>query len=238
MLLLPSREETPLSRSILRTIVVVATTVALLAAWQSARGGEQPDPNGPFNRGIVVVGDSITAEYNDDEGDELEAWWSMVGRHFGAHVTTHAQSGSGYLRQGLACSGDRFIDRPEAFRDTAPSLFIVAGGRNDWASCVEGRHVEAPDAEISRAVNHYLDVLQANLPRATRIVVLGPLWGTLDQLGRKRLTSIVHAAAKAHGMQYVSTMGTIDRRERLTDGVHPNRAGSRALADRVIAALE
>ena len=213
-------------------------TIALLAAWQTARGGEQPDPAGPFNGGIVVVGDSITAEYNNQEGDELEGWWSMVGRHFGAHVTTNAQTGSGYLRQGLACTGDRFVDRPEAFRDTAPSLFIVEGGRNDWASCIEGQHVAASDAEIADAVNHYLDVLQLNLPRSTRIIVLGPPWGTLDQLGRKKLTAIVYNAAKAHGVQYVSTMGTLDRRERVLDGIHPNRAGSRALADRVIAALE
>lgn len=227
-----------MSRSGLRTSTVAAIVLVMLGAWQSAGEGEQPTSDGPFKAGIVVVGDSITAEYNDEEGDELEGWWSMVGRHFGAHVTTHAQSGSGYLRQGLACTGDRFIDRPEAFRGTAPSLFIVEGGRNDWASCIEGRHVAAPDADIARAVNHYLDVLQANLPRSTRIVVLGPAWGPLDQLGRKRLTAIVHAAAKAHGVQYVSTMGTIDRRERVLDGIHPNRAGSRALADRVIAALE
>ena len=210
----------------------------MLAAWQSAGAVSTPSPTDRSSAGIVVVGDSITAEYNDDEGDPLEGWWSMVGRHFGAHVTTHAQSGSGYLRQGLACGGNRFIDRPEAFRDTAPSLFIVEGGRNDWASCIEGRHVAAPDAEIADAVDHYLDVSQANLPRSTRIVVLGPPWGTLDQLGRKRLTAIVYAAAKEHGMQYVSTMGTLDRRERVLDGIHPNRAGSRALADRVIAALE
>lgn len=227
-----------MSRSVKRIGVVVALTIALLAAWQTARGGEQPNASGPFQRGIVVVGDSITAEYNDDKGDEFQAWWSMVGRHFGAHVTTHAQSGSGYLRQGMECTGNRFIDRPEAFRDTAPSLFIVEGGRNDWSSCIEGRHVEAPDKEIAGAVNHYFDVIQKNLPRSTRIVVLGPPWGTLDQLGRHRLTAIVFAAAKAHRIQYVSTMGTLDRRERVLDGVHPNRVGSRALADRVIAALE
>ena len=227
-----------MSRSVLRIGVVVTIAAALLTAWRSAGVGEQPTVNGPFKAGIVVVGDSITAEYNDDEGDDHEGWWSMVGRHFGAHVTTHAQSGSGYLRQGLACTGDRFIDRPAAFRNTAPSLFIVEGGRNDWASCIEGRHVAASDAQIADAVNRYLDVLQANLPRSTRIVVLGPPWGTLDQLGRQRLTSIVYNAAKTHGVQYVSTTGTIDRRERLSDGVHPNRAGSRALADRVIAALE
>jgi lysophospholipase L1-like esterase len=227
-----------LSRSVKRTGFVAVITLVLLTAWQSARGGEQPTASGPFKHGIVIVGDSITAEYNDDKGDDMQGWWSMVGRHFGAHVTTHAQTGSGYVRQGLECNGNRFIDRPDAFRDTAPSLFIVEGGRNDWASCIEGQHVEAPNAEIASAVNHYLDVLQGDLPRSTRIVVLGPPWGTLDQLGRRRLTAIVYAAAKAHHVQYVSTMGTLDRRSRVLDGVHPNRTGSRALADRVIAALE
>ncbi len=225
-------------RSVLRTSVVLIVTVALLAAWQSAQSGEPEVADGPFKGGIVVVGDSITAEYNDEAGDDMQGWWSMVGRHFGAHVTTYAQSGSGYLRQGLACSGDRFIDRPDAYRDTAPSLFIVEGGRNDWSSCIEGRHVAAADAEIARAVDRYLDVLQANLPGSTRILVLGPPWGTLDQLGRNRITAIIRKSAIAHGVQYVATVGTIDRRERLLDGVHPNRAGSTALADRVITALE
>lgn len=227
-----------MSRSVLRTSVVVAVTLALLAWWQSARGGEPVVADGPFAGGIVVVGDSITADYNDDEGDEMQGWWSMVGRHFGARVTTHAQSGSGYLRQGEGCSGNTFVDRPEAYRGTAPSLFIVEGGRNDWASCIEGRHVEAPDALVAQAVDRYLDVVEASLPTSTRILVLGPPWGTLDQLGRHRITRIVRAAARSHGLQYVSTVGTIDRRERLLDGVHPNRAGSTALADRVIAALE
>ena len=226
------------SRSVKRTGFVALVTVVLLTAWPSARGGEQPTSTGPFQRGIVVVGDSITAEYNDDPGDQMQGWWSMVGRHFGAHVTTHAQSGSGYLRQGLECSGSRFIDRPKAFHDVAPSLFIVEGGRNDWSTCIEGRHVEATTQQISDAVNHYLDVLQANLPHSTRIVVLGPPWGTFDQLGRRQVTAIVYAAAKRHGVQYVSTMGTLDRRDHVLDGVHPNRAGSTALADRVIGALE
>ena len=227
-----------MSRSVLRTSVVVVIAIALLTAWQSAQSGEPAVADGPFPGGIVVVGDSITADYNDDDGDDMQGWWSMVGRHFGAHVTTHAQSGSGYLRQGHACGGDRFVDRHEAYRDTAPSLFIVEGGRNDWAACIEGRHVEAADAMIADAVDHYLDVLEGSLPGSTRIVVLGPPWGTLDQLGRNRITSIIRAAAASHGLQYVATVGTIDRRERLLDGVHPNRAGSTALADRVIAALE
>ncbi len=225
------------SRSVLRIGVVAVVTAALLMAWQSARGGEQPSATGPFSGGIVVVGDSITAAYNDDPGDAFQGWWSIVGRHFGAHVTTYAQSGSGFVRQGLACNGNRFIDRPEAFTGTTPALFVVEGGRNDWASCIEGRHVQATDRDLEIAVNHYLDVLQRALPRSTRIVVLGPPWGPFDQRASLGITSIIRKAARDHGLQYVNTAGTLDRTNRVVDGVHPNRAGSVALANRVIRAV-
>jgi lysophospholipase L1-like esterase len=226
------------SRTVLRIGVVVAITVTLLSGWQLAGEGEEPAKDGPYPRGIVVVGDSITAMYNDEPGDRMQGWWSMVGRHFGAEVTTSAQIGSGYLREGLACSGNRFIDRPEAFMDVAPSLFIIEGGRNDWAICVDGRHVRSRSSDIAAVVDHYLDVVQANLPSSTHIVVMGPPWGTRKQDERRRITPIVRETAQAHGVQYIGTTGTIDRDSRLLDGVHPNRRGSTALADRVIAALE
>ena len=60
-----------MSTSVLRTSVVLAVTLALLAWWQSARGGEPVVADGPFAGGIVVVGDSITADYNDEPGDVL-----------------------------------------------------------------------------------------------------------------------------------------------------------------------
>ncbi|TXL62029.1 SGNH/GDSL hydrolase family protein [Aeromicrobium terrae] len=238
-----------LSRTAIRAALVIAVTAGLLAIWQSARGGETPTlapavKHGTsttltrlYPNGIVVVGDSITARYNDEPGDAEQGWWSIVGRHFGAHVTTYAQSGSGYLRQGKQCSGDRFIDRPQAFRHTAPSLFIVEGGRNDWSICLEGQHVPATDQQIAEAVDHYLDVLQRQLPRSTRIVVLGPPWGPESPWDGKRVTSIVHTAAQRHGLKYVSTTGTLDDPARVVDGVHPNRDGSTALAERVISAL-
>jgi lysophospholipase L1-like esterase len=238
-----------LSRTAIRAALVIAVTAGLLAVWQSARGGESPAlaPTAKhgsattltrmYPHGIVVVGDSITARYDDEAGSAEQGWWSLVGRHFGAHVTTYAQSGSGYLRQGKQCSGDRFIDRSEAFRRTSPSLFIIEGGRNDWSICVEGEHVPATDHQIAEAVDHYLDVVQRHLPRSTRIVVLGPPWGPEDPWDGKRVTSIVHTAAQRHGLTYVSTTGTLDDPARVVDGVHPNRDGSTALAERVISAL-
>lgn len=192
--------------------------------------------DGPFPDGIVVVGDSITARYDDSPGSETQGWWSIVGRHFDAEVTTYAQSGSGYQRPGLRCTGNRFVDRDHAF-DDPPSVFIVQGGRNDWASCHDGRHVVSTDAAVRDGVVEYLRTARERLPASTRIVVLGPPWGPLDPWQQRRVTSIVHTAAEREGLEYVSTTGSLEPGGRTSDGVHPTRSGSRALGAVVVDAL-
>src|SRR4051794_41117924 len=111
----------------------IAVGLAMLLAvgpfllWQGAQGGQTTSTSTLAPHGIIVVGDSITARYNDSPGDDQQAWWSFVGRRFNADVTTYAQSGSGYLRPGRRCTGNRFIDRTEAYSGAAPSLLIVEG---------------------------------------------------------------------------------------------------------------
>mgnify|MGYP001627437718 CR=1 FL=1 len=226
-----------LNVSAVRIAVVGAVLAAGVVTWSAVSGGASDTGSGPYRHGIVVVGDSITARYNDDPGNPMQGWWSFVGRHFDAPVRTYAQSGSGYQRPGLRCSGNRFVDRPEAFRGPAPSVFIVEGGRNDWASCREGHFVESSDTAVAEAVNHYLSLVQRRLPASTRILVLGPPWGPLAPWEGKRVTSIVHTAALRHGLEYVSTTGTLDSWARVVDGIPPNRIGSAAIGDRVIEAL-
>jgi lysophospholipase L1-like esterase len=217
--------------------IVVALLMAPFIAWQGATGDERVTISPLAPRGIVVVGDSITARYNDEPGDERQGWWSMAGRYFHAQVTRYAQSGSGYLRPGHACTGNTFIDRPDAYTGPAPSLLIIEGGRNDWASCDGDRLVTAPDDRIEHAVDRYLDTLQTFLPASTRIVVLGPPWGPLDRANGRRVTAIIEAQAKQHGIQFIGTGGALTA-DSVIDGVHPNRKGSLAIARRVIAALD
>ncbi|MCW2788372.1 MAG: hypothetical protein JWQ91_2505 [Aeromicrobium sp.] len=217
--------------------LVIATIVAPFMAWQGAQGGEKEALSALAPQGIVVVGDSISARYDDEVGGEDQAWWSITGRRFNANVTTYAQSGSGYLRPGRRCTGDRFIDRTPAYAGDAPSILIVEGGRNDWSRCDDGLFVPSTDAEVQHAVDTYLDVLQGWLPRSTRIIVLGPPWGPFDPENGQRVTAIIEAEAKAHGLQFISTTGALTA-SRVVDGIHPNRAGSVAIARKVIAALD
>jgi lysophospholipase L1-like esterase len=219
------------------TAVLSALLIAPFIAWQAATGSAPLPVSRLAPHGIVVVGDSITARYNDKPGDARQAWWSITGDRFDAKVTTYGQSGSGYLRPGLQCTGDTFIDRPDAYAGPDPSLFIVEGGRNDWSTCRDGRYVEASDAVIQHAVDRYLDTLRTFLPRSTRIVILGPPWGPLDPTNGLRVTAIIRAAAASHDMQFVSTTGALNA-QRVIDGIHPNRQGSLAIARRVISALQ
>lgn len=225
------------TRRSLLVAIVAALLIAPFIAWQSATGDERVTVSTLAPRGIVVVGDSITARYNDEPGDAEQGWWSMTGDHFNAEVTRYAQSGSGYLRRGHACEGDTFIDRRDAYAGPAPSLLIVEGGRNDWAMCRDGRYATAPDDVIARAVDRYLDTLQRFLPRSTRIVVLCPSWGPRDLIEQLRVTAIIEAQAKQHGIQFISTRGTLTA-DRVIDGVHPNRLGNLTIARRVIATLD
>ena len=218
-------------------VLLLALLVGPFVAWQGAQGGQSRPVSQLAPHGIVVVGDSITARYNDEPGDPDQAWWSVAGRRFAAEVRTYAQSGSGYLRPGHSCTGNRFIDRPDAFTGTDPSIVIVEGGRNDWARCVDGVFVPSTDEEVEHAVGTYLDVLQTYLPGSTRIIVLGPPWGPLDRADGARITRIIKTEASARGLQFISTSGALTA-DRVVDGIHPNRDGSLAIARRVIRALE
>ena len=228
---------TATSRRSVLIAFVLALVVGPFMAWQGAQGDQTRPVSTLAPHGIVVVGDSITARYNDTPGDADQGWWSVVGRRFDADVRTYAQSGSGYLRPGHRCTGDRFVDRASAFTGEAPSILIVEGGRNDWARCVDGFFVPSTDAEVRHAVATYLDVLQTYLPPTTRIIVVGPPWGPLDRAEGRRVTAIIADEARSHGLQFISTSGALTS-DRVVDGVHPNRAGSLAIARRVVRALE
>lgn len=226
-------------RTALRTPIVAVLALLLLLAPLlvfNADGGKAVASSVLAPRGIVVVGDSITARYNDKPGDAMQGWWSIVGRHYDATVTTYAQSGSGYLRPGRVCTGNRFIDRQQAYTSNAPSLFVIEGGRNDWADCADGRFVPATDNAIAHAVDTYFTTLRTFLPRSTRIIVMGPPWGPIDRRDGTRITRIIESAASAHGFEFIATTGALTA-STVVDGIHPNRQGSVAIADKVISAL-
>lgn len=185
---------------------------------------------------VAVIGDSITARYNNHPGNAKQGWWSFVGRHYRVQVETFAQSGSGYGRRGHQCTGNTFGDRLAAVRKYRPTVVFVEGGRNDWAYCRSGRLRHASNARVEKSVDSFLTELENTVPTGTKIYVLGPPWGPKDLDQRERVTAIVKASANAHGMSYISTRGSFSK-DRVRDGIHPNRAGSLKLGTKVIKAV-
>ena len=185
---------------------------------------------------VAVIGDSITARYNNESGSQGQGWWSFVGKRYGVKIKTFAESGSGFQRPGNLCEGTTFGQRVDQLVASKPKIVFVEGGRNDWAHCHNHRLVIATDAEVAAGVDSVLSRLHDGLPFTTRFFILGPAWGTTSADQRDRVTEIIRASAEAHGMTFISTTGVFDG-DRVLDGTHPNRAGSIALGQTVIKAV-
>ena len=211
-------------------LLIGSALICSVLVAQSADGSESIAP-----QGVLVVGDSITASYDALPGSPTEGWWSIVGRHYGVDVHPAAEAGSGYQRPGARCTGTTFEDRPGLWELPPPSLVIVEGGRNDWARCVDGELVPTSAVRLADAVDAFLTRLAATWPDAT-VVVLAPPWGPLQAELTDRVARTIGAVAGRRGLTYVSMDGVLPAAH-VVDGVHPNRTGSTAIAERVIAAL-
>lgn len=185
---------------------------------------------------VAVLGDSITARYNNESGSQSQGWWSFVAKRYGIKPEIFAQSGSGFQRPGNRCDGTTFGDRIDELVAASPSIVFVEGGRNDWAHCRNHRLVLATDAQIVAGVDSVLGRLRSDLPFTTRFFVLGPPWGPRDMAQQDRVTEIIRASTVAHGMTFIGTTGVF-KGDRVVDGIHPNRAGSIALGQTVIKAV-
>lgn len=210
-------------------LVLLAAVLIVPLALQKT----QASATGPT---VAVIGDSITARYNNNSGNSRQGWWSLVGNHYDAHVTTYAQSGSGFVRSGLACTGNRFIDRLPRIAGHPVNVVIVEGGRNDWVRCKGDSFLFTTDAQVRTGVDLFLSRLRATVGPQTRIIVMGPPWGPANQTEQSRITGIVEASARAHNVKFIDMQGVLNA-DRVLDGVHPNRTGSVAIAVRFISTV-
>jgi lysophospholipase L1-like esterase len=106
-------------------------------------------------------------------------------------------------------------------------LVIVSGGRND---------IGAPGSEY-QAAHRYFQAVKAAYPHA-RLVVVEPFWTSKNPpLLVRRLRADVRRAAHAVGALYLPTNGWLTKGSVAGDGVHPNLAGHRQLAERLATSL-
>lgn len=223
-----------------RTLGALGAVVALVAGLMT--GATQASAQRPHGT-MLVIGDSITARYAASGTNR--GWWSVVAERAGMTPVVSAESGSGFLMHGATlpngtrggtCRGSDFTERLHVVSSVRPDAIVVAGGRNDYKVCRDGRARVATKAETKRAIARYmkdLSILTKSLGIPRTIVYVTSPWGTYAADRGRYVRPWVKQYAERYGFTWIPTRSLEDRFT--VDGTHPNAAGNAEVARRVLA---
>jgi lysophospholipase L1-like esterase len=178
----------------------------------------------------VFLGDSYTSGWQG-AGIGAHGWPQMVGRERAWRVLNLAVPGTGFLNPGWTSQPvGSLVSRAVARH---PDVVVIAAGHNDsrWSAAATE---SAADRVIAR--------VHRSLPGAV-IVVIGPIWANGSPPTRcLALRDHLRRTAAAIGAVFVDPIGErwfAGSRHRMirADGIHPDNAGHRWIAARVLAAL-
>lgn len=218
-------------------VVLALTSCASFTATAGAHRAASPiivyparaDPGRVTGRPIAVIGASFAAGVGA-RGRQY-AWPARLGRILHRRVVVVADPGAGYLATGEGHRGPfRRLARHAGLVRLDPGLVIIQGGHDDIG--------HSPVAE-GRAVSELIGSLHRQLPR-TRIGVITVFTrGNRPSPAARRINrAIVIAARKADDR--VTVMSPIAEHwafPRISDRLHPTRAGHAWIARRVAADL-
>lgn len=174
----------------------------------------------------VFIGDSYAAGV----GGEGTKWTTLVSEKFGWEEVNLGYAGTGYVTSltGTKAQQTCFKATCPAYGDVVPDVIdakpavvVISGGRNDGTK------------DISKAAQALFTDLRTQLPEA-QIYVLTPIWD--DDYAPPAIftkSSAVVAAAGTSGITAVNIGHPLTGKANLIskDGVNPNAAGYRVLAD-------
>jgi len=220
--------------ALLITVAILVVTAASIVGLRNPRPA--PEPPADFGQRVVFIGDSYT------QGTGASApglkWTSLVSAERGWQETNLGFGGTGYLTAAGSKGCGRatcpnyqdVVDRAVA---AEPDLVVVSGGQNDFKA------FEADPKRVVRAIDRTYAELRRGLPDA-RLIAVGP--STPGRVNHTVTTvdAAVEKAAKANGVTYISLIrpsSVITPDMVLDDRVHVNDDGHRAIADRVLSAL-
>jgi lysophospholipase L1-like esterase len=179
---------------------------------------------------IAVIGDSYTTG-TDEGGLGPKSWTALTWQTFGKRGLQIAADVAAEGRAGYAVPGDHgsiFQDLTARAAKSDDVLVVFFGSRND-----EGAD---PGLLAGRARDAF-DLARTLAPSA-RFLVIGPPWPTADVPDSVlQIRDVLNAEARAAGAAFVDPIGAhwfVDRPDLIgPDGVHPNDAGHRYLADKI-----
>jgi lysophospholipase L1-like esterase len=191
-----------------------------------ADASAKADSNDPV---VAFLGDSYTAGVGASPG---QTWPELLASILAwDSYKSFAHGGTGYATTVTKnamriCGLDQCPSYTEALPqviDYAPSLVIVAGGRNDTRKSVE---------EVEAGARGLLDSLSKALPEAT-VVVTSPIWDARERPAKlDQLTEVIRRAAEETNATYLDLGEPFAGKPELitSDHVHPNDAGYQLLA--------
>jgi lysophospholipase L1-like esterase len=209
---------------------------ALDARIGADAGGHEATP--PATAPVVMMlGDSYTAGIPTTPPEATYA--AETARRLNWQIVIAGYRGTGFVTPGRV--GKTFMmlyDEELAWRP-APDMVIVAGGHNDWPH---------DPRLVATAAQRLLTKIQQRWP-GTTLVLTGPMWGGDPSRAALRTRNALKGVANEMQIPFIDPLqerwitGGIHRKSGNArryirgDGVHPNAAGNRYFADRLIADL-
>lgn len=221
-------------------VVYAAVSILIVAfsgvvGWQIGSRTEAPDNERPAR--VIPTSVPVVAFLGDSYSKGIGAstsgsrWTTLVSASMGWSELNLAEGGSGYTTTYLGQKTDYGI-KLDVIAAAQPDIVVVSGGRNDY---------EAGTSSITRAVAASLySAIKSAAPEA-ELVVTRPIWdSTRPPAEFATLGDGVHEAARTAGARYLDIGEPLtDRPEMIDpDGLHPNDAGHRAIAEAVVRAID
>jgi lysophospholipase L1-like esterase len=211
-------------------------TAGTAAAAGTGMQGEKPGrpEKAPV---VMVLGDSYTAGIDATLPEDTYA--AETARRLGWQIIIAGYRGTGFIAPGRIGKSFSMLYEEELAWRPAPDMVMVVGGHNDWRQ---------DPLLVAAYARELLTKIRARWPDTT-VVLTGPMWGGDPPPAGLRVRDALKGVASELGLTFIDPLGerwitgNIHRKSgnaRLYirgDGVHPNPAGNRYFADRLVADL-
>lgn len=219
-------------RRVARTASCFAVAAVSIGIALAPSPAEADVPNRP-NGNVVVIGDSMTARYDDEVGSPNRAMYSFLAEKLSMTPVTFAESGSGFYRRGIdsSCTGTRYADRISRALAANPRVLLVQGGRNDYRGCTKPVS-QATTEKYTRSFLRSLALAADRSGLRRRDIYVHSPWGTTKVAEGKRIRPMIKQWTRYYGLIFIS--GTSMDRDDAPDGIHPDESGVQFLLAQVL----